>query len=234
MMNSIKDNLSTLTVYSGRPWLLEGTPEGLAPLFRGAPVETYPAGDEFFFGAEPALRLIEEGLVGTYASVPGLPEQMTVLFGQGSVLGAFKALTHEARSTPLISRVLLPIRVRRVSEKAFLSFLDADAARSARVFRSLLVQHEQAMEGMLLNDLLPVEARLARMIDTLFRAAGTALSEEPVVLPVPVTVQELAGMVHADRAFVSRILSGWRAKGCFERNGRRLSFSSGIFETKDF
>lgn len=76
----------------------------------------------------------------------------------------------------------------------------------------LLHQHEQQMEGVLLNDLLPVDGRL-----------------EPV--PVPVTVLQLAEMVHADRAFVSRILSKWREAGCFEREARRLLFSRAVLDT---
>ena len=62
---------------------------------------------------------------------------------------------------------------------------------------------------MLLNDLLPVDMRLARIIDTLFRARGESLSERLKPVPVPVTVLQLAEMVHADRAFLSRI----RAQG---------------------
>ena len=94
----------------------------------------------------------------------------------------------------------------------------------------LLRQHEQQMEGMLLNDLLPVDMRLARIIDTLFRARGESLSERLKPVPVPVTVLQLAEMVHADRAFLSRILSKWREAECFERKGRRLLFSRAIFD----
>ena len=79
---------------------------------------------------------------------------------------------------------------------------------------------------MLLNDLLPVDMRLARIIDTLFRARGESLSER--LKPVPVL--QLAEMVHADRAFLSRILSKWREAECFERKGRRLLFSRAIFD----
>ena len=38
---------------------------------------------------------------------------------------------------------------------------------------------------MLLNDLLPVDMRLARIIDTLFRARGESLSERLKPVPVP-------------------------------------------------
>ena len=80
---------------------------------------------------------------------------------------------------------------------------------------------------MLLNDLLSVDMRLARIIDTLFRARGESLSERLKPVPVPVTVLQLAEMVHADRAFLSRILSKWREA---ERKGRRLLFSRAIFD----
>lgn len=83
---------------------------------------------------------------------------------------------------------------------------------------------------MLLNDLLSVDMRLARIIDTLFRARGESLSERLKPVPVPVTVLQLAEMVHADRAFLSRILSKWREAECFERKGRRLLFSRAIFD----
>ena len=37
MTNTINDNLSTLTVYSGRPWLLEGTPVFSSTIFAKNP-----------------------------------------------------------------------------------------------------------------------------------------------------------------------------------------------------
>ncbi len=139
---------------------------------------------------------------------------------------------HEKGFTPaLIMRALTPLRMRRVSARAFVGFLAADDHAAASAYLFLLRQHEQQMEGMLLNDLLPVDVRLARIVDTLFRARGESLSGRLEPVPVPVTVLQLAEMVHADRAFVSRILSKWREARCFEREGRRLLFSRAVFDT---
>lgn len=224
------DTLTGLSVYSPRPWLLEEASPLLAPLFANAPSEVFEERAEHFFGAEPWVWFIEEGLVATYATSPGMQNQMTGLFGRHAVLGGFKALLHGGRMTPLVTKALLQTRARRVSAEAFRRYLETDDAVAACVLRHMLVQHEQQMEGMLLNDLLPVDVRLARIIETLYLAAGGRLSGELTPLPVPVTVLDLAEMAHADRAFVSRILSGWRRNGAFARTGRRLSFSAAILE----
>ncbi len=220
------------TVYSAAPWLIEGSPEAVNPLFDHAPVVEMPAHRERYFGIEDWVCRVEEGVIATYAIHPDMQNQMTGLFGAGSLLGAFKALMHERSQTPaLIMKALTPVRARRVSARAFVDFLATDDHAAAPAYLYLLRQHEQQMEGMLLNDLLPVDVRLARIVDTLFRAKGAELEAHLKPVPIPVTVLQLAEMVHADRAFVSRILSKWREAGCFSREGRRLFFSKGMFET---
>ena len=219
------------SIYSTMPWLIEGAPESVLPLFENAPVVEMPAHDENYFGVEDWVYRIEEGLVATYAIHPDMQNQMTGLFGRGSLLGAFKALMHERGFTPgLIMKALTPLRMRRVSCSRFVEFLAADDHAAAPAYLFLLRQHEQQMEGMLLNDLLPVDVRLARIVETLYRSQGLRLEERLTPVPVPVTVLQLAEMVHADRAFVSRILSKWREAGCFEREGRRLHFSKTVFD----
>ena len=108
----------------------------------------------------------------------------------------------------------------------------ADDHAAAPAYLFLLRQHEQQMEGMLLNDLMPVDVRLdARIIDTLFRACGESLSGRLEPVPVPVTVLQLAEMVHADRAFVSRMISKWREAGCLSARADVALFSRAVFDT---
>lgn len=229
-MRDRDEDLTEVTVYSNNPWLLENASPLFEPIFQNAPVETFDGRSEQFFGAAPYVWWIEEGLIATYASCPGIPNLMMGLFGRHSLLGAFKAITHRDRITPLTTKVLLPARARRVSASAFRTYLEKDEQLAGKVLPNLLRLHENQMERLLLNDLLPVDVRLARMVETLYRAAGGRLSAELTAMPVPVTVLDLAEMVHADRAFVSRILSQWAARGLFARNGRRLSFAAGILD----
>lgn len=219
------------SVFSTSPWLIEGAPECLLPLFANAPSVTLEINEEIYFGLQDWVYLIDEGLIGSYAVHPDMSNLMMGLFGRGSLLGAFKALLHGSSSSlSLLMKVHLPVRMRRISTSALVDFLHRDDRIAAETLWFLLRQHEQQMEGMLLQDLIPVEVRLARIVDTLYRAADAKLKTTLTPIPVPVTVQQLSEMVHADRAFVSRLLSKWHDAGCFVRTGRRLSFSSAILE----
>ena len=64
------------------------------------------------------------------------------------------------------------------------------------------------------------------LVETLYFAMGVAPSETPVELPLSLNASDLADMLRAERASVSRVLSRWGRAGIFRREGRALLFAS--------
>ena len=222
------EELGTIDFYSDSPWLIRGDMPWLQPAFAASHPLTLTAGTETILGAERSVFLIERGLIATFAVCESLPERMTALFGVGAVLGGFMAVLHPGKTKPLTARVLTDTVLRPLAANTFRAFLADDLTIENRTVTALLKQHECVMEGLLLNSLLPVPLRTARLIETLYRAAGQSLNDELTELPYPVTVSELAAMAHAARAVVSRTLSGWIAAGACRKNGRHLWFTRNI------
>lgn len=220
--------LGSIDFYSDSPWLIRGNMPWLQPLFASSDSVTLKAGTETLLGAERSVFLIEQGLIATFAVCESFPERMTALFGVGAVLGGFMAVLHPDKTKPLTARVLTDTVLRPLSADTFRTFLADDLTIENRTVTALLAQHECAMEGLLLNSLLPVPLRTARLIETLYRAAGQNLNDELTELPYPVTVSELAAMAHAARAVVSRTLSSWIDAGVCRKTGRHLWFTRGI------
>lgn len=219
-------NAPKLSIYSDRAWLFDAAPEAIEPLFADAPRRVIPACTRLPFGSTHVVARIEEGLFATYAGFQGEFRLLTGLFGPGSILGGIKALTHAGRRMPLSLRALSDTTVRVIDAVRFREALEADKALEKDVLSYFLVMHERQIDGLLVMEYLPLADRLAMLIETLYFAMGEEPSETPVELPLSLNASDLADMLRAERASVSRVLSRWGRAGIFRREGRALYFAS--------
>ena len=223
--------------YSSSPWLIPKDCPALVALFRdkGRPV-SFPTRKNFNFGEEPYCYLVEKGILATFANRTGQDDRLMSIFQPGTVLGAAKSLKQRFNRKPLIARALVPVEALRLDASQFRRALDADPQFACKALLSFLAHDDAKIEGLIMNDLLTVQQRLAHMVHVLFLATGRRLSATPARLPPSITVTELARLVHSDRAVVSRILSGWTEEGIAMRNGRCCLFTDavlGVLGTED-
>lgn len=127
---------------------------------------------------------------------------------------------------PLSLRALSDTTVRVIDAVRFREALEADKALEKDVLSYFLVMHERQIDGLLVMEYLPLADRLAMLIETLYFAMGEEPSETPVELPLSLNASDLADMLRAERASVSRVLSRWGRAGIFRREGRALYFAS--------
>ena len=205
-----------LSIYSDRSWLYGSAPEAVGRLFVEAPRHVIPARTRLPFGNSHMVALVEKGLIATYAGFEGEFRLITGLFGQGSILGGVKALTHAGRRMPLSLRTLCDTTVRTIDAVRFREALAADKTLENDVLSYFLVMHERQIDGLLVMEYLPLADRLAMLVET----------ETPVELPLSLNASDLADMLRAERASVSRVLSRWGRAGIFRREGRALLFAS--------
>lgn len=214
------------SIYSDRSWLFDAAPAAVTPLFTDAPLHVIPARTRLPFGDTHVVALVEKGLFATYAGFQGEFRLITGLFGPGSILGGVKALTHAGRRMELSLRTLTETTVRTIDAVRFREALEADAALANDLLSYFLVMHERQIDGLLMMEYLPLADRLAMLIETLYFASGVKPSETPVEMPLSLNASDLADMLHAERASVSRVLSRRGRAGIFRREGRALSFAT--------
>ncbi len=219
-------NALTLSIYSDRSWLFDAAPSSVERLFTDAPVKTIPARTRLPFGDTHMVALIERGLFATYAGFQGEFRLLTGLFGPRTILGGIKALTHAGRRMPLSLRTLCDTTVRTIDAVRFREALAADKSLENDVLSYFLVMHERQIDGLLVMEYLPLADRLAMLVETLYFAMGVEPSATPVELPLSLNASDLADMLRAERASVSRVLSRWGRAGIFRREGRALLFAS--------
>ena len=210
--------------YAPFPWAVPPAPEAAREVFmrEGEPFEL-PRGRFLDFGRADAAWLVEDGLLATYSKNFTSAMRYVGLFGPLSVLGGTRALRNGGAPMRLAARVLSRARGRRISGERYRRLLE-EPAGAERMLRWCLSTAETQLEGMAVNDLYPVEARMRLALAALFTAAGCspAVTELPAELPWEITVTDLAQLVHADRPLVSRILSGWQKEGLVSKPGRRI------------
>lgn len=219
-------NAPKLSIYSDRAWLFDDAPDSVVALFADAPLKTFPARTSLPFGSTHSVALVESGLFGTYAGFQGEFRLLTGLFGPRTILGGIKALTHAGRRMPLSLKALTDTTVRTIDAVHFREALAADKSLENDVLSYFLVMHERQIDGLLVMEYLPLADRLAMLVETLYFAMGVEPSETPVELPLSLNASDLADMLRAERASVSRVLSRWGRAGIFRREGRALLFAS--------
>lgn len=212
--------LRTLSIYGDLPWLFDPAPEGIAELFADARTERLPARKIVPFGSTHEVFWVESGLFATYAGFRGEFRLMTGLFGPQSILGGIKALTHPGGHMELRLRTLSDTVVRAIDAVRFRNRLNEHPALRDAVLLYFLAMHERQIDGLLISQYLPLPERLALLIDTIRHALGVPESAKPTIFPIPLLASDLADMLHAERASVSRILSRWAKMKLFHREGR--------------
>lgn len=224
---------TTFSIYADRPWLVYPMPKVVADLFSKTRAYDIPDGEEYPFGIHPKVHLIEKGLIATYVQSGSLDLRMTGLFGPGSILGAAKAMTHPTRTMKLYAKTLAPCRIRTLSTRTFLHDLQTYQLENI-VQDTVSKSHECQMDGLLVNDLLCVKDRLALLLKILFDLQNTPLNNHLQRLQFSISVHEMANMVHATRAVISRQLSAWVQEGKAQKMGRHWFFHQGILNNLSY
>lgn len=217
------------TVYSSSPWVVPPDPETTADIFRrlGRPV-TLRARSLINFGSEQKVYLLQTGIAATFVGGVGSYERMAAIFTAGSTLGAVKAMTHRGIRMDLQARIYREARALQVDTSQFMRELDRDPKTCAAAAVNFVLKNEATVDGLLLNGLLKIPERLARMIPLLCRLDGAPLTDAWQPLPDCFTVTDLSTMIHSNRVTVSRVLARWAKDGLIRFEEGEWLFNSGL------
>lgn len=217
------------SVYAECPWLVpKDVPEVVAFIRAHGTEVAFRRGEATRFGEGNAVYLIEDGLVATQPGRVGDYERIIGLFGPERVLGLIRAVGRGRRKMPLKATALTPVRAVRLEIGRVLDFIEADPALHVRVLRNALHKAESQIDGVIMNDGLPLYERVLWALEVLTLdldeedADDEAAEDDPCPLPTGITITEIGLLVHASREMTSRAVGDAVRAGVVKKEGRRL------------
>jgi len=173
----------------------------------------YRAGD-----VADALFVVAEGRVKVVQSTPDGTETVTDLLGPGDLFGALGALGepyHRQSAAALVGTCVL-----RIGQDDFRAVLAADARVSLRVLDDVAARLARAHDDLGGQATGTVAQRVATALLRLADRLGTDRGAAGLLLDVPLSRADLAGLARSTPESVSRVMSRWKDEGVVD-SGRR-------------
>lgn len=228
MLTNANDFTPRLT-YGSQPWLVSvDVPEVSACFLAHGQPKTFKRGDCIPFGLTGMMHHIESGLVGTIPVNHGTNERIMGLFGWNTTLGLVMALRNNTSHIALVARALTDITTRAMDTTLFQQWFDAQhPSVQQAVWQNAIAKTECQLEGAYVNDICSVLDRLLWCLWVIYCATPTAaakdLAKEPyAILPITVTLTDMALIIHTTREMASRALAQAHDAGWVKKEGRRL------------
>lgn len=208
-------------VYGRQPWLMTQDSAEIALFFKtvGNPFLTRRR-DVINLGHEHRVFWIESGLLATSPTVVDQNQRLIGLFSRNTLLGGVRTVGHPGEIMSLVATALADTHGYAVPSVIYRQWLSEDAEREKSVLRNCIAKSECQLEGVLVNDLCPVDYRVEVAVAMLFKAAGVSMLSLPAILPWEITVTDIAFLVHAERAMVSKAIAKLVKKGVVDKSGR--------------
>jgi CRP-like cAMP-binding protein len=181
----------------------------------------YPRGATLMLqGARPSIVVIViEGWAKVVAGTAGGRDVLLAVIGAGDLSGHWEAVT----ATPCTSTVttLEPCRARAVSAVAFVTFLEAHPRATLALLRYTITGYLRADRRRTEAGTLDAAHRLGSVLLELVHAHGPIDDDHaPVDVGIPISQEEIAGLISASRQSVARALTTLRQRG-YISTGRR-------------
>ena len=210
-------------VYGRQPWLMTEDSSEIADFFKtvGLPFLSRRR-DIINLGHEHRVFWIEAGLLATSPTVVDQNQRLIGLFSRNTLLGGVRTVGHPGETMSLVATALTDTHGYAVSSATYRQWLSEDPKREKSVLLNCIAKSECQLEGVLFNDLCPVDYRVEVAIAMLFKAANVSMLSLPTILPWEITVTDIAFLVHAERAMVSKAIAKLINKGVIDKSGRHL------------
>lgn len=179
----------------------------------------YRSGEALFYQGDQGndLFLIASGRVKIASHSPEGRESLVALLGKGEIIGELSMLDGKPRSAE--ARAIEDTTVYVLSEPAFKEFVASHPSVTWGLMRVLAERLRRADEAVADAAFLDVPGRVAKRLLDLAEQHGITL-DSGIRIGIPLTQEQLAGMVGATREGVNRAVSAFSARGVIERRGR--------------
>lgn len=180
----------------------------------------FPAGDQIYRAGDPAdaLYVVAEGRVKTAQVAEDGTETVTDILVPGEMFGTMGSLGNpEYLQT---ASALVGSCVLRIGQDDFREVMESDGRIGLRVLDEVAGRLAQAHTdiGGQVNQ--TVGQRVATVLLRLADKLGKDRGDEGIVLEVPLSRADLAGLARSTPESVSRVMSAWKKEGVID-SGRR-------------
>jgi len=181
---------------------------------------TLAAGDAVYRAGEPAdaLYVVAEGRVKVSQVTTDGAETVTDILVPGEMFGTMGSLGepfHQQTASALVGTCVL-----RIGQDDFRTVLAEDARISLRVLDDVAARLNRAQHDIGGQSTETVGQRVATALLRLADKLGKDRGAEGIVLEVPLSRADLAGLARSTPESVSRVMSRWKKEGVID-SGRR-------------
>jgi CRP/FNR family transcriptional regulator/CRP/FNR family cyclic AMP-dependent transcriptional regulator len=206
------------------PLLQDVSPEGLTQLTRSLRRRAYHRGEVIFHQGDPGdtLHLVRSGRVKVVLPAETGDEVLLAILGPGDCFGELALLDGEPRSASVVAMENVETMV--LGRQDFLVFFRSNPEAAERLMANLARIIRHVNEDIADLAFLDLPGRLAKNLLELADSHGERMPDgKGIEITVPLTQEELAGMIGATRPSVNKILGWYEDQGAIQRRGRRIA-----------
>jgi CRP/FNR family cyclic AMP-dependent transcriptional regulator len=182
---------------------------------------TYRRGEVVFHRGDPGdvLHIVCQGRLKVVLPAESGGEAVLAIVGPGGLFGEMALLDGEPRSASVVALERAETAV--LGRREFLQLMRRCPSAAERLLIGLvrtIRQRSEEVSDLMFDDL---HGRLAKKLVELAEAYGRP-AEGSIVIQLPLTQEELAGMVGATRVSVNKMLSFYQDQGMLARRGHQI------------
>ena len=205
--------------------LLQNVPEdALSQLTRSLRRRIYHRGEVIFHQGDPGdtLHLVRNGRVKVVIPAETGDEVLLAILGPGHCFGELALLDGEPRSASVVA--MESVETLTLGRQDFLTFVRSNPETAERLLQNLARIIRRVNEDVADLAFLDLPGRLAKKLLELADSYGQPMEDgRGIEITVPLTQEELAGMIGATRPSVNKVLGWYEDQGAIERRGRRIA-----------
>lgn len=181
---------------------------------------SWSEGESLFHAGDQAntLYIVAEGRIKLSAVTVNGAESITDILTPGELFGAMSTIgspVYEQTATAMVGSCTL-----RIDQTAFREVLNEHPAVALRVLDDVAARLARAHADVGGQTSDTVAVRVATALLRLADKVGTVQRDGSVLIEVPLSRADVAGLARSTPESVSRVMSGWRADGIID-SGRR-------------
>jgi CRP/FNR family cyclic AMP-dependent transcriptional regulator len=206
------------------PLLQDVTLEALDQLARCLRRRSYQRGEIVFHQGDPGdtLHLVRSGRVKVVLPAETGDEVVLAILGPGDCFGELALLDGKPRSASVVA--IEPVETMVLGRQDFLAFFRSNPDTAERLVVNLARIIRKVNEDLADLAFLDLPGRLAKKLLELAEDYGRPMEgHQGVEISVPLTQEELAGMIGATRPSVNKVLGWYEDQGAIQRRGRKIA-----------
>jgi CRP/FNR family cyclic AMP-dependent transcriptional regulator len=198
--------------------------EVLSQLTRSLRRRTFQRGEVIFHQGDPGdtLHLMQKGRIKVVLPAESGDEVLLAILGPGNCFGELALLDGESRSATVVA--IEPVETLTLGRSDFMAFVRANPETAERLMINLAHIIRKVNEDVADLAFLDLPGRLAKKLLDLAHDHGQPMpGGDGIEISVPLTQEELAGMVGATRPSVNKVLGWYEDQGAIQRRGRKIA-----------